>query len=98
MPVLNLTVADLAGLFLRLLPRGRVWPKMLDAIQARSIAAIMPTYERLIARDNNLLIDAFPATSVETAAGVGSHASVCPTRAPARTRRSSSASATSSPG
>ena len=65
MPVLNLAVSDLAGLFLRLLPRGRVWPKVLSAVQPQAIAAIMPTYQRLLARDNYLLVDAFPSTTVE---------------------------------
>ena len=65
MPVLNLQAADLAELFLRLLPRGRVWPKVMDALQPQAVAALMPTYQRLIERDNNILVDAFPATTVE---------------------------------
>ncbi len=65
MPALNITTADLADLFLRLLPRGRVWPKTSDAIQAGAVTALTPTYSRLLLRDNHLLTDAFPATTVE---------------------------------
>ena len=65
MPVLDLTVADLTGLFLRLLPRGLVWPKSLSFVQPQVIQALMPTYQRLVARDNMLLVDAFPATADE---------------------------------
>ena len=65
MPVLNLSTADLTGLFLRLLPRGAVWPKALSALQPQAVAALMPVYQRLVARDNNLLVDAFPSTAVE---------------------------------
>ncbi|WP_424140253.1 YmfQ family protein [Roseomonas chloroacetimidivorans] len=65
MPRLYLTSAHLLGLFQRLMPRGRVWPHEEDAVQTRAIAALVPTYERLLARDNNLLTDAFPGTAYE---------------------------------
>ena len=65
MPLLNLTRAQLLGMFLQLLPRGRVWPRALDSVLARSLLPLMGTYERLIARDNNLVADAFPGTAYE---------------------------------
>ncbi len=66
MPVLNLAVGDLAGLFLRLMPCGPVWPKLQGALQPQAVAALMPAYQRLIERDNNLLVDSFPSTAVES--------------------------------
>lgn len=60
-----MTQPDLVAGFQRLLPRGRVWPREADATQAALIDALMPGYARLVARDANLLIDAFPATTVE---------------------------------
>ena len=68
---------DFTGAILRLLPRGRVWPKapvFLDAVgtidpdapvQVKVMAALAPTYTRSGARAANLLVDAFPATTVE---------------------------------
>lgn len=65
MPLLNLSREQLLGMFQQLLPRGRVWPRAPDAMQARSLLPLMGIYERLIARDNNLVADAFPGTAYE---------------------------------
>jgi uncharacterized protein YmfQ (DUF2313 family) len=57
--------ADFLAAFQRLLPRGPVWPRDPDAIQTQALAALMPTYERQTARSNNLLVDAFPPSTLE---------------------------------
>ena len=65
MAVLDLTAERLLALFKSLLPRGRVWPRDIGTDMERALAGLMPTYERLAARDANLLADAFPPTALE---------------------------------
>lgn len=65
MPALNLTSSDFLGAFMRLMPRGPVWPRDPDSVMGKSLYGLMPTYERSTSRANNLLIDAFPASTVE---------------------------------
>jgi len=65
MPVLKLTAGRLLALFQSLLPRGPVWPREDGTAQARALAGLMPTYERLASRDANLLMDAFPTSTFE---------------------------------
>ena len=65
MPVLQLSVADFAALMQSMLPRGAVWPRDPDTVQTQCFAALAPTYKRLNDRCNNLLVDAFPATTNE---------------------------------
>lgn len=48
-----------------LLPRGRVWPRDPTSVMAQVLAGLSPTWARHTARNNNLLVDAFPATAVE---------------------------------
>lgn len=59
------TAADFARAFRALLPRGRVWPLSDDSVQTKVLEALGLTYERQTARSTNLLVDAFPATTVE---------------------------------
>lgn len=61
------TSQDFLGAFVRLLPRGRVWPARDNpqSTQAQALAPLMDTYERLAARDAYLLVDAFPSTTDE---------------------------------
>ena len=61
----NLTADDFARALLALLPRGRVWPKEPDAIQAATALGLSGVYAWQTSRANNLLIDAFPATTSE---------------------------------
>ena len=61
----TLLAADFLRAFQALLPRGLVWPRDPDAVQTRALAALMPTYERQAARAANLLVDSFPATTIE---------------------------------
>lgn len=56
---------DFLAAFQRLLPRGRIWPREPDAIQTQTLSTLMPLWERLAARDNNLVVDGFPATANE---------------------------------
>ncbi len=65
MPSINYSPADLFGVLQRLLPRGRIWPRDPDSVQSGLLATLTPTYARLLARDNNLIVDAFPRTTVE---------------------------------
>lgn len=65
MPVPAWTSADFLAAFLRLLPRGRAWPKEADATLPQALAPLMPVYSRQAARAAYLLQDAFPATSSE---------------------------------
>lgn len=47
-----------------LLPRGRVWPRDPDAIMSDFWAAMAPSAARLTQAASDLLVDAFPATTV----------------------------------
>ena len=57
--------SDFLSAFQALLPRGAVWPREPEAVQTQALAALMPTWSRLAERDENLLVDAFPATTDE---------------------------------
>lgn len=48
-----------------LLPRGHVWPRDADATQTKLVAALARVYERTNLRADQLLSDAFPATTFE---------------------------------
>lgn len=50
---------------LSLLPRGRAWPRDADSLQYAVAAGLAPALGRLDARAQSLLVDAFPATTVE---------------------------------
>ena len=56
---------DFARAFRNLLPRGKVWPRDIASTVYAVSQAVGPTYERQTSRANNLLVDAFPATTVE---------------------------------
>jgi uncharacterized protein YmfQ (DUF2313 family) len=57
--------ADIAGAFAQHFPVGRAWPRDPNSVFMQTVAALTPTFQRLVARGSNLLIDAFPATTVE---------------------------------
>lgn len=59
------TAADYLSALQALLPRGRVWPREPDAAQTKALSGLAPIYERSNAKANQLLIDAFPATTYE---------------------------------
>ncbi len=59
------TAEDYKAALLALLPTGRVWPKDPDATQYAVLSGLAPTFERLDARAQTLLVDAFPASTLE---------------------------------
>lgn len=48
-----------------LLPPGRAWPRELGTFQDLVMGGLAPTFERLDARAQTLLVDAFPGSTVE---------------------------------
>ena len=62
---MSYSASDFLGAFQALLPVGAVWSRDPSSVQSRTLATLMPTWARLAARDENLLVDAFPATTVE---------------------------------
>ncbi|ARK81032.1 phage tail protein [Burkholderia pseudomallei] len=61
----NFTAADFLKALQGLMPRGRVWPRAVDAVQTQVLSGLAPSYVRQTARSNYLLVDAFPATAYE---------------------------------
>lgn len=65
MPAPNYSAADYLRALQAHLPRGRVWPRDSDASQTATLGTLTPCFARLNARANNLLVDAFPASTFE---------------------------------
>lgn len=65
MPLPNYTALDYQCALQRLLPRGRVWPHDQNSVQSKVALALAQVYGRTHSRINNLLVDAFPASSTE---------------------------------
>jgi uncharacterized protein YmfQ (DUF2313 family) len=61
----NWSDADILSGFLQHFPVGRAWPRDPSTVFVQTISALTPTFQRLVARGSNLLIDAFPATTDE---------------------------------
>lgn len=61
----NYSASDFAGVILALMPRGLIWPRDPDSVMSQAVNCLSPTFARHTLSDNNLLIDAFPATAVE---------------------------------
>lgn len=59
------TAAHFATALQGLMPTGRVWPRDADAIQSQVLAGLAAIYEYNSDRAQNLIVDAFPATTVE---------------------------------
>nr|WP_314638127.1 putative phage tail protein [uncultured Pseudomonas sp.] len=64
MPKPSFTSADFTSALLGLLPRGRVWPKELSSVHAQAVSCYAPTFQRISDSALGLLVDAFPATTV----------------------------------
>ncbi|KVC66608.1 YmfQ family protein [Burkholderia stagnalis] len=60
-----LTSDDFLSAFQALMPRGRVWTSDPDATQTKVFRGITSIYAQNTARANYLLVDVFPATTVE---------------------------------
>lgn len=61
----NYSASDFASAIHALMPRGLVWPRDATAVMAQVINGLAPTWARHTKANNELLVDAFPATSVE---------------------------------
>lgn len=56
--------SDYQRALLALMPRGRVWPRDLDSVQAMVLGALAPSYRRSGDSGLALIADAFPASTV----------------------------------
>jgi uncharacterized protein YmfQ (DUF2313 family) len=65
MPLINYSRYDYLAGFQRLLPRGRVWHRGLEWVQDFELLTLMPTWERLQVRLNDLISEIFPCTTDE---------------------------------
>lgn len=65
MPAPTFSATDYLWQFQRLLPRGRVWHRGWGTVQAADLLTLMPTWARLSARANDLIVDAFPCTTTD---------------------------------
>lgn len=61
----SFSAQDYLGALQTLMPRGRVWPRDLDATQTRLLLALAQVYERSDGRARQLLVDGFPQSAVE---------------------------------
>ncbi|MBU9403577.1 YmfQ family protein [Burkholderia multivorans] len=61
----NYSASDFTSALMALMPRGLAWPRDPDSVMGRTIAALAPVWSRHVAANNYLLVDAFPATTVE---------------------------------
>lgn len=59
------SAADYLRVLQALMPRGKVWPRDPASLQAKVLTGLATLYESHNQRSANLLVDAFPATSVE---------------------------------
>lgn len=61
----SFSAQDYLGALQALMPRGRVWPRDLDATQTQLLLALAQVYERSDGRSRQLLVDGFPQSAVE---------------------------------
>jgi uncharacterized protein YmfQ (DUF2313 family) len=65
MPFPDYTVDDFTVAFQGAKPTGAVWPRDLDTDNTSTDAALMPTYVRSWQSVTNLVVDAFPSTTID---------------------------------
>lgn len=65
MPAPNYSAADFADVILALLPQGLIWPRDPDSVLAQAVNCLSPAWARHTLANNNLLVDAFPATAAQ---------------------------------
>ena len=65
MPLFERTPATLLATLKALLPTGAVWPREPDAALSRILGGPATTFARIYARAQALIVDAFPATTLE---------------------------------
>lgn len=61
----NYQAADFLTALQALMPRGLAWPRDPTSVMAQVEAGLSPTWQRHTEQNNNLLVDAFPATAVQ---------------------------------
>jgi uncharacterized protein YmfQ (DUF2313 family) len=61
----NYQASDFLKAIQALMPRGLAWPRDPTSVMGQAMSGLSPTWARHTARNNNLLIDAFPATADE---------------------------------
>jgi uncharacterized protein YmfQ (DUF2313 family) len=61
----DLQALDFVAALQACMPRGRVWPKSQDAVQTQVLGGLAIPFATHNARANNLLVDGFPASTVE---------------------------------
>lgn len=61
----NYQASDFASAIHALMPRGLAWPTDPSSVMARVVNGVAATWVRHTQQNNNLLVDAFPATSVQ---------------------------------
>ena len=61
----NYQASDFLTALQNLMPRGLTWPTNQGSVMAQVMGCLTPSYARHTARNNYLLVDAFPATAVE---------------------------------
>lgn len=61
----NYQASDFLTQLQHLMPRGLAWPRDPNSVMAQVMGCLTPTFSRHTGRNNALLVDAFPPTSVE---------------------------------
>ncbi|MFL9952807.1 DUF2313 domain-containing protein [Paraburkholderia nemoris] len=61
----NYQASDFLAALQCLMPRGLAWPRDPTSVMAQVEAGLAPTWQRHTEQNNNLLVDAFPSTSVQ---------------------------------
>jgi uncharacterized protein YmfQ (DUF2313 family) len=65
MPLPSYSASDFLAARQNLLPPGMAWPRDADAVITKFLAALAQTDWRLASRGRALVVDAFPATTIE---------------------------------
>jgi uncharacterized protein YmfQ (DUF2313 family) len=61
----NYQASDFLTVLQALMPRGLAWPRDPSSVMTQVLAGLSPTWQRHTEQNNNLLVDAFPATAVQ---------------------------------
>ncbi len=61
----NYMASDFLTALQNLMPRGLAWPRDPTSVMAQVMAGLCPTWARHTQHNNDLLVDAFPATTVQ---------------------------------
>jgi uncharacterized protein YmfQ (DUF2313 family) len=65
MPIPNWQASDFFAAFQAMLPTGAAWPTDPSSVMNQCLLALMPPYVRSAASAANLLVDAFPQTTID---------------------------------